>query len=153
MCRCILLARCFMRLCYKCGMYINSRGKRSLDGQNEFDTPEDDLGDEARMFYQRKQKNVRWTNRNSQQMDAMLRSELPDEFDLPVGAHISTESPNLSESGDGIDLNTSKSKGKGRHRRRSVNDHIERCVFLLKSRCCRAFSSIATYIGYRVRRY
>lgn len=142
--------RCYVRLCYKCGMYVNSRGKRSIvDGENEFDTPENPMpGDiEIRYHSARKSKVPKWTERNTRQMSMMLHTD-QDEFDINVGgvypAHIDPNPQN-----DEVDT---PAKAKGRHRKRSVSSHVERCLHLLRSKCCRIYSNLATYIGYRVKK-
>lgn len=54
-----------------------------------------------------------------------------------------------SEELDEVNPVTSRSKN---HGRRSVTSHMERCLHLLRSRCCKFFTNTATYIGYRVKK-
>ncbi|XP_039272394.1 uncharacterized protein LOC120346666 [Styela clava] len=138
--------RCYLRLCYKCQMYVNSRGKRSIiDGENEFDTPDNPLEDdvEIRFHQSRKGKIPRWTERNTRQMSMMINAE-QDIFDIVNPAYID---PSPQEEKFDVSI-----KSKGRHRKRSVSSHVGRCLYLLRSKCCRDYHNLATYIGYRMKK-
>lgn len=144
--------KCYIRLCIKCSMFVNSRYKRSLsDGENEFDTAEDFEVDNADRLHKHKAGNLRWTDRYSQQVDAILKSEERDEFDVASANIHSTDKPPASpKSKDTVQVHSPKTHAKRQHRKRSSSS-LERCIYLLNTKCCRAYFNVATYIGYKLR--
>lgn len=47
---------------------------------------------------------------------------------------------------------TSNTHNRRSARKRSVASHINRCLYILNTRCCKKYGGTATYIGYKVKR-